>query len=248
MFLCTGPTGSGKTTTLYSVLHKLNTVGVNITTAEDPVEYQLNGIAQVQMNRKAGLTFATALRAFLRQDPDIIMVGEIRDLETAEISVEAALTGHLVLSTLHTNDAPGVSTRLTDMGVEPFLVASSLLGVIAQRLIRRVCMKCRVPHTPTDFEMLELGLKQVPQGATIFKAVGCPSCSHSGYSGRTVSHELMLVDDTIRSLIVKHADGGQIKKAAISAGMRSLREDAVSKVLAGFTTIDELLRATHSDE
>jgi general secretion pathway protein E len=248
MVLVTGPTGSGKSSTLAACLSKLNSPGRNIMTVEDPVEYQIHGINQVQINTKIELTFARVLRAFLRQNPDIIMVGEIRDKETAEIAINASLTGHLVLSTLHTNDAPGVSTRLTDMGVEPFLVASSLLGVIAQRLIRKVCTKCRVLHTPTDFEMLELGLKQVPAGSTIYKSVGCPSCSHSGYAGRTVSHELMLVDDNIRSLIVKHADGGQIKKAAIASGMRTLREDAVSKVLTGVTTIEELLRATHSDE
>jgi general secretion pathway protein E len=248
MVLVTGPTGSGKSSTLAACLSKLNSPGRNIMTVEDPVEYQIHGINQVQINTKIELTFARVLRAFLRQNPDIIMVGEIRDKETAEIAINASLTGHLVLSTLHTNDAPGVSTRLTDMGVEPFLVASSLLGVIAQRLIRKVCTKCRVLHTPTEFEMLELALKKIPDGATIYKAVGCPSCSHSGYSGRTVSHELMLVDDNLRSLIVKHADGGQIKKAAIAAGMRTLREDSVQKVLTGVTTIEELLRATHAED
>ncbi len=247
MILVTGPTGSGKSSTLAACLSKLNSPERNIMTVEDPVEYQIHGINQIQVNTKIELTFARVLRAFLRQNPDIIMVGEIRDRETAEIAINASLTGHLVLSTLHTNDAPGVSTRLTDMGVEPFLVASSLLGVIAQRLIRRVCTKCRVPHTPTEFEMLELGMTKIPDGATIFKAVGCPSCSHSGYAGRTVSHELMLVDDPIRSLIVKRADGGAIKKAAVSAGMRTLRDDAIQKVMSGVTTIDELLRATHAD-
>jgi general secretion pathway protein E len=176
------------------------------------------------------------------------MVGEIRDKETAEIAINASLTGHLVLSTLHTNDAAGSTTRLVDMGVEPFLIASSLLGVIAQRLIRRVCTKCRVPHTPTEFEMTEMGMKQVPTGATFYRAVGCPSCSNSGYSGRTVIHELMMVDDYIKSLIVKNVDAGQIKKAAIERGMITLREDGVAKVLQGQTTIDELFRATHAED
>ncbi len=248
MILVTGPTGSGKSSTLAACLSKLNAPERNIMTVEDPVEYQIHGINQVQINTKIELTFARVLRAFLRQNPDIIMVGEIRDRETAEIAINASLTGHLVLSTLHTNDAPGVSTRLTDMGVEPFLVASSLLGVVAQRLIRKVCTKCRVPHKPSDFEMIELGMQKLPDSATIYKAVGCPSCSHSGYAGRTVSHELMIIDDNLRSLIVKRADGGMIKKAAIAAGMRTLREDAIEKVFSGVTTIDELLRATHAEE
>ncbi len=247
MILVTGPTGSGKSSTLAAALSILNSPERNIMTVEDPVEYQIHGINQVQINSKIELTFARVLRAFLRQNPDVIMVGEIRDKETAEIAINASLTGHLVLSTLHTNDAAGVSTRLTDMGVEPFLVASSLLGVVAQRLIRRVCTKCREPHVPTEFEMLELGLQKIPDWATIYKAVGCPGCSHSGYAGRTVSHELMLIDDQIRSLVVRKADGGMIKKAAVAAGMKTLREDAVQKVLTGMTTIEELMRATHAE-
>jgi general secretion pathway protein E len=243
----TGPTGSGKSTTLSACLVKLNSPERNILTVEDPVEYQIAGINQVQVNAKIELTFARALRAFLRQNPDIIMVGEIRDKETAEIAINASLTGHLVLSTLHTNDAAGSATRLIDMGVEPFLVASSLLGIIAQRLIRRVCKKCREPHQPSEFEMQELGLKTIPQGATIFRAVGCPSCSQSGYSGRTVVHELMVVDDDLRSLIVRNADAGTIKKKAVEHGMITLREDGVVKVLQGFTTVDELMRATHAE-
>ena len=202
---------------------------------------------QVQTNEGAGLTFMKALRAFLRQDPDIIMIGEMRDLETAQIGIQASLTGHLVLSTLHTNDAAGAATRLIDMGVEPFLVASSLLGIVAQRLIRRVCLKCREPHVLTDFELHELGLQAVPDGSTIYKATGCPSCSHTGYSGRTVIHELMLVDDAIRSLIIRNSDSGTIKKKAIEAGMITLREDGVRKVLEGHTTVDELMRATHAE-
>jgi general secretion pathway protein E len=247
IILVTGPTGSGKSTTLSACLVKLNSPERNILTVEDPIEYQIAGINQVQVNAKIELTFARALRAFLRQNPDIIMVGEIRDKETAEIAINASLTGHLVLSTLHTNDASGAATRLFDMGVEPFLVASSLLGVVAQRLIRKVCKKCREPHTPTDFELNELGMKSVPADATIFKAVGCPSCSKSGYSGRTVIHELLVIDDVVRGLIVKSADAGSIRKASIEAGMITLREDGVSKVLQGATTIDELMRATHAE-
>jgi general secretion pathway protein E len=247
IILVTGPTGSGKSTTLSACLVKLNSPERNIMTVEDPIEYQIPGINQVQVNTKIELTFARALRAFLRQNPDIIMVGEIRDKETAEIAINASLTGHLVLSTLHTNDAAGAATRLIDMGVEPFLVASSVLGIAAQRLIRRVCTKCREPHTPTDFEMQELGLQSIPEGSTIFKAAGCPSCTHTGYSGRTVIHELMVVDDAIRSLIIRNADSGTIKKKAIEAGMITLREDGVQKVLHGHTTVDELMRATHAE-
>lgn len=247
IILVTGPTGSGKSTTLSACLVKLNSPTRNIMTVEDPIEYQLTGVNQVQVNAKIELTFARALRAFLRQNPDIIMVGEIRDKETAEIAINASLTGHLVLSTLHTNDAAGAPTRLIDMGVEPFLVASSLLGIIAQRLMRKVCVKCRIPHVPSQFEMDELGVEQLPEGAQIFKAVGCPSCSQSGYAGRTVIHELLIVDDKIRSLIVKNSDAGTLKKAAIEAGMSTLREDGVTKVFNGITTVDELMRATHAE-
>ena len=217
-------------------------------TVEDPVEYQIQGINQVQVNSKIGLTFPSALRAFLRQNPDVIMVGEIRDKETAEIAINASLTGHLVMSTLHTNDAAGSTTRLVDMGVEPFLIASSLLGVVAQRLIRRVCMKCRILHQPSDFQFQEMGMREPPRDAIFYQAVGCPSCSNSGYSGRTVIHELLLVDDHIKSLIVKNVDAGAIKKAAIERGMITLREDGIAKVLQGITTIDELFRATHAEE
>ncbi|MBI2711863.1 MAG: type II secretion system ATPase GspE [Bdellovibrio sp.] len=247
IILVTGPTGSGKSTTLSACLVKLNNPTRNIMTVEDPIEYQIPGVNQVQVNAKIELTFARALRAFLRQNPDIIMVGEIRDKETAEIAINASLTGHMVLSTLHTNDAAGAPTRLIDMGVEPFLVASSLLGIIAQRLIRRICPKCRTPHTPTSYEMQELALNKLPDGVQIYKAVGCPSCSQSGYSGRTVIHELMVVDDEIRSLIIKNVDSGTLKKAAISKGMTTLREDGVNKVLQGLTSVDELMRATHAE-
>ncbi len=248
IILVTGPTGSGKSTTLSSCLVVLNSPERNIMTVEDPVEYQIAGINQVQVNSKIGLTFASSLRAFLRQNPDVIMVGEIRDKETAEIAINASLTGHLVLSTLHTNDAPGAVTRLADMGVEPFLVASSLLGVIAQRLIRRVCSKCKEEYTPSEYQLQEMGMREPPKGAIFYRAKGCPSCSNSGYSGRTVIHELLVVDDYIKSLIVKNVDAGILKKAAIERGMITLREDGIAKVLQGVTTIDELFRATHAEE
>ncbi len=247
IILVTGPTGSGKSTTLSACLTKLNSPERNIMTVEDPVEYQIAGINQVQVNTKIELTFARALRAFLRQNPDIIMVGEIRDKETAEIAINASLTGHLVLSTLHTNDAAGAPTRLIDMGVEPFLVASSLLGIIAQRLIRKVCTKCREPHVPTKFQMQELGITELPPGTVIYKAVGCPSCAQSGYAGRIVGHELLVVDDELKSLIVKNVDAGILKKLAVDHGMITLREDCVSKVLQGITTVDELMRVTHAE-
>ncbi len=248
IILVTGPTGSGKSTTLSSCLVILNSPERNIMTVEDPVEYQIQGINQVQVNTKIGLTFASSLRAFLRQNPDVIMVGEIRDKETGEIAINASLTGHLVLSTLHTNDAPGAITRLADMGVEPFLVASSLLGVIAQRLIRRVCNKCKEVYTPSDYQLQEMGMREAPPDAIFYRAKGCPSCSNSGYHGRTVIHELLIVDDFIKSLIVKNVDAGVLKKAAVERGMITLREDGIAKVLQGITTIDELFRATHAEE
>lgn len=248
IILVTGPTGSGKSTTLSAALVKLNSPERNIMTVEDPIEYQIPGINQVQVNAKIELSFARALRAFLRQNPDIIMVGEIRDRETAEIAINASLTGHLVLSTLHTNDAAGAATRLIDMGVEPFLVASSVLGVIAQRLIRTVCPKCKQAYQPSELELQHLGLKAPPKDAKFFKAKGCPSCSQTGYSGRTVIHELMIVDEKVRQLIIKNSDSGAIKRAAVEGGMTTLREDGVQKVLQGVTTIDELMRATHAEE
>ena len=247
IILVTGPTGSGKSTTLSACLTKLNSPDRNIMTVEDPIEYQIPGVNQVQVNAKIELTFARALRAFLRQNPDVIMVGEIRDRETAEIAINASLTGHLVLSTLHTNDAAGAATRLFDMGVEPFLVASSILGIAAQRLIRRVCTKCSEPHTLTDYEMQELGITTVPTSAHILKAVGCPSCNNTGYSGRTVIHELLVTDDAIRSLIVRASDAGTIKKQALASGMIPLRDDGIAKVLSGITTVEELMRATHAE-
>lgn len=249
IILVTGPTGHGKSTTLSACLAKLNSPERCIITVEDPIEYQIHGVNQIQVNSKIELTFARALRSILRQNPDVIMIGEIRDKETAEIAVNASLTGHLVLSTLHTNDSAGAPTRLIDMGVEPFLIASSLLGIIAQRLIRRVCKKCREEYVPSDIELEEIGTtRQAMQGARIYKAVGCPSCSNSGYAGRTVVHELMVIDDEIRHLIIKSMDGGTIKKKAVEKGMRTLREDGIGKVMQGITTIEELMRATQADE
>lgn len=244
MFLCTGPTGSGKTTTLYSVLHKLNTVGVNITTAEDPVEYQLNGIAQVQMNRKAGLTFATALRAFLRQDPDIIMVGEIRDLETAEIAVEAALTGHLVLSTLHTNDAPSATLRMVDMGLEPYLIAATLMGVLAQRLARKIDPDNREPYEVPAIDLKRFGFPVTDPEEMIQLYRGIPNENNrnTGYRGRTGIHELMTMNAEIAELVVRRAPINDIKLAAKANGMRELREDGLGKVLGGVTDPGEIMR------
>ena len=249
IILVTGPTGHGKSTTLSACLAKLNSPERCLITVEDPIEYQIHGVNQIQVNSKIELTFARALRSILRQNPDVIMIGEIRDKETAEIAVNASLTGHLVLSTLHTNDASGAPTRLIDMGVEPFLVASSLLGIIAQRLIRRVCLKCREEYTPNDVELSELGVERAKvAGARFYRATGCPSCSGSGYSGRTVVHELMIIDDDLRQLIIKSMDSGTIKKKAVEHEMITLREDGVNKVMQGITTIEELMRATQADE
>lgn len=244
MFLCTGPTGSGKTTTLYSVLNKLNTVGVNITTAEDPVEYQLNGIAQVQMNRKAGLTFATALRAFLRQDPDIIMVGEIRDLETAEIAVEAALTGHLVLSTLHTNDAPSTTLRLVDMGVEPYLIAATLVASLAQRLARKIDPDNKEAYEVKAMDLRKFGMKfdDPEQDVTLYRGVPAEHNRMTGYRGRTGIHELMTMNAEIAELVVRRAPVNDIKEAAKANGMHELREDGLDKVLRGVTDPSEVMR------
>jgi type IV pilus assembly protein PilB len=243
MFLCTGPTGSGKTTTQYSVLNKINSVEVNIITIEDPVEYELPGITQVHVNRKAGLTFAAALRSFLRQDPDIIMVGEIRDLETAEIAIQASLTGHLVLSTLHTNDAPSSFTRLTDMGVEPFLSAASIIGVLAQRLARTICGNCKEQYSPPMDSLRRLGFKLEEGSETIFyRGKGCETCRQTGYKGRTGIHELLMVNEEIQDLTARRAPLGDIREAARANGMRTLKEDAMEKVLMGRTTIEEALR------
>jgi type IV pilus assembly protein PilB len=244
MFLCTGPTGSGKTTTQYSVLHKLNTVGVNIITAEDPIEYQLNGIAQVQMNRKAGLTFATALRAYLRQDPDIIMVGEMRDLETAEIAIEASLTGHLVLSTLHTNDAPSATLRMVDMGVEPYLIAATVIGVLAQRLGRMIDKEHKEPYEVPASDLRRFGFvpEHEDQMVQLYRGIPHENNRMTGYRGRTGFHELMLMNDEIRELVVRRAPLHDIRDAAKANGMRELREDGLTKVLAGHTDPGEVMR------
>jgi general secretion pathway protein E len=249
IILVTGPTGSGKTTTLYACLSKINSPDLNILTIEDPVEYQLQGIGQVHVNPKIELTFANGLRSFLRQDPDVIMVGEIRDRETAEIAIQASLTGHLVMSTVHTNDAAGAVTRLVDMQVEPFLVASSLIGVLAQRLVRVVCPDCRVTYQPSAVELMEVGIElaKLPGPPTIFKKKGCARCSNTGYVGRRGIYELMLMDDEVRQLILKNVDSTTIKRAAVRKGMTSLREDGARKVLEGLTTIQEVAMVTSDD-
>jgi general secretion pathway protein E len=248
IILITGPTGSGKSTTMAACLSRINTHDINILTAEDPIEYQLNGVGQVQVNAKIDLTFARALRSFLRQDPDVIMVGEIRDTETADLAVTAALTGHLVLSSLHTNEAAGAFPRLIDMGVEPFLVASSVNAVMAQRLMRRVCLKCKESYEATPIELQELGLKNIQGPITLYKAVGCGACSQTGYSGRINVHELLIVDDPIRSLIMKNADSATIRKSAMERGMLTMHEDGARKVLSGVTTVQELSRTLHGGD
>jgi type IV pilus assembly protein PilB len=244
MFLCTGPTGSGKTTTQYSVLNKLNTVGVNIITVEDPIEYQLAGIAQVQVNRKAGLTFATGLRAFLRQDPDIIMVGEMRDLETAEIAIEAALTGHLVLSTLHTNDAPSATLRMIDMGVEPYLISATVIGVLAQRLARKIDPDNKEPYEVPAGDLKRFGMQftDPDEMVTLYRGVPAEHNRMTGYRGRTGIHELMVINDEVRELVVRRAPLHDIRDAARAGGMRELREDGLHKVLAGVTDPGEVMR------
>ena len=248
IILVTGPTGSGKTTTLYAGLTRINDRSRNILTVEDPIEYYLDGIGQMQVNAKVEMTFARGLRAILRQDPDVVMVGEIRDLETAEIAVQASLTGHLVLSTLHTNSAVGAVTRLRDMGVEPFLLSSSLLGVLAQRLVRLLCRECRAPH-PADArerKLLDHG-DDAPHGAvTLFRAVGCPACNGTGYAGRTGIYELVLVDDAMRTLIHDGASEQALEQHARKR-TASIRADGKRRVLAGDTTLEEVLRVTRED-
>jgi type IV pilus assembly protein PilB len=244
MFLCTGPTGSGKTTTQYSVLNKLNTVGVNIITVEDPVEYQLNGLAQVQVNKKAGLTFATALRAFLRQDPDIIMVGEMRDLETAEIAIEASLTGHLVLSTLHTNDAPSATIRLVDMGVEPYLISATVIGVLAQRLGRRIDPNHKEPYEVPAIDLRRFGFQfeDPDEMITLYRGIPHEDNRMTGYKGRNGLHELMVMNAEIAELVTRRAPVNDLKMAAKAAGMKELREDGLAKVLMGQTDPEEVMR------
>jgi general secretion pathway protein E len=245
IFLVTGPTGSGKTTTLYACLTRINSIERNIITVEDPIEYDLKGVAQIQANPKIGLTFASGLRAILRQDPDVIMVGEIRDKETAEIAIQASLTGHLVFATIHTNDAPGATTRLIDMGVEPFLVSSSLLAVLAQRLVRKICTRCREYYVPQEVELNNLGLDPaVFSGKKIARARGCNECGGTGYKGRMVVHEMMLIDDDIRALIMEKSDSSIIKRAAVKKGMITLRQNGIEKVTNGCTTAVELVSVT----
>jgi|CZKU01.1.fsa_nt_gi general secretion pathway protein E len=277
--LVTGPTGSGKTTTLYACINRINQPNLNILTAEDPVEYEIQGIHQVHVQPKIGLTFAGALRAFLRQDPDIVMVGEIRDHETLEIAINASLTGHLVLSTIHTNDAAGAITRTIDLGAEPFLLRSSVIGILAQRLVRIICQNCKYPYPAEDFELEELGLTEervrariarrslpgtryfprtvvepdpletfdIRARPTFYKARGCDQCTNTGFSGRRGIYELMLVDDAIGPLILRKADARAIKRMAWEQGMDTLRDDGARKVLAGRTTVEEVLAATQED-
>ncbi len=248
IILVTGPTGSGKTTTLYACLSKINSPDKNILTVEDPVEYQLKGVGQMQVSPKIGLTFASGLRSFLRQDPDVIMVGEIRDIETAEIAIQASLTGHLVMSTLHTNDAPSSITRLVDMGVEPFLVASSLIGILAQRLVRTVCSECKIQYTATPEEWASLSIDpSLRQGNMVYKGEGCNKCLQTGYTGRTGIYELMVVDDNIRSLISRNVTVADLKKAAKTSGMTSLKDDGIQKILSGKTSIAEVVRVTKDE-
>jgi general secretion pathway protein E len=241
--LVTGPTGSGKTTTLYAALSRINSPDKNILTIEDPIEYQLEGIGQMQISPKINLTFANGLRSMVRQDPDVILVGEIRDLETAEIAIHAALTGHLVFSTLHTNDAASAITRLTDMGIEPFLASSAVQAIVAQRLVRLLCPHCKESYEPEEAQWAELGLsKEGP--APIFREKGCEKCLETGYRGRTGIYEFLQMTDTIKGLVLKTSDANQINKAARNEGMVSLRDDGIHKVLEGRTTISEVLRVT----
>ena len=245
IILVTGPTGSGKTTTLYAALQLLNKENVNIMTVEDPVEYQFPGMRQVHVNPKSGLTFAVAVRSFLRQDPNIIMVGEIRDRETAEIAVQSALTGHLVLSTIHTNDAATVFTRLINMGVEPFLISSALLGVIAQRLARRICEKCKEEYVPSDEVLKTLGLENmIAQGVKFSRGKGCQHCNQSGFKGRLGIFELLCVTPAIQDLVLRKASSEEIRLTAIKEGMNTLRKTAIDKLLSGLITAEEVIRIT----
>ncbi|AGA33585.1 General secretion pathway protein E [Thioalkalivibrio nitratireducens DSM 14787] len=248
IILVTGPTGSGKSTSLYTALSRLNTAERKIITVEDPVEYQLDGVNQIQVKPQIGLTFATALRSIVRQDPDIIMVGEMRDLETAQIAVQSALTGHLVLSTLHTNDAAASISRLLDMGVEEYLLTSTVNGILAQRLVRRLCPDCREPVHLVPELVAETGLERFapPEGLQVYQAVGCPACAHTGFRGRLAITEFLVMSDPIRSLVMRQAPAGDIAKQAREEGMRTLYEDGLTKVARGLTTLDEILRVTES--
>ncbi len=247
--LVTGPTGSGKTTTLYTALQMLNKPDVKILTVEDPVEYQMEGINQIQVKPQIGLTFASALRSIVRQDPDVIMIGEIRDLETAQIAVQSALTGHLVISTLHTNDAPSTINRLLDMGVEDYLLTSTVNGILAQRLVRSLCRACREPYTPLPEVVREFDLERFADGRplTLHRPVGCEACAGTGYAGRLGIMEMMPMTDALRSLVMRHAVSGDLRRQAISEGMQTLYEDGLRKVVAGIVTLDEVLRVTRED-
>jgi general secretion pathway protein E len=249
ILLVTGPTGSGKTTTLYAGLSEVNRPDINILTVEDPIEYQVKGIGQMAVNPKISLTFASGLRAYLRQDPDVILVGEIRDLETAEIAIQASLTGHLVLSTIHTNDAATVVNRLVDMGVEPFLVASSIIGVLAQRLLRRLCAECREPYNPTAEELIKVGIDPSMLTGPIYRPRpgGCEECLLTGYRGRTGIYELMAISEHIRSLVVRNLSSTEIRDAAVAEGMVPLRFSGGQKVLSGETSLEEVMRITQDD-
>ncbi|UCG57260.1 MAG: type II secretion system ATPase GspE [Phycisphaerales bacterium] len=245
----TGPTGSGKSTSLYACLNRINSAEKNVITIEDPIEYQLEGISQIQVAAKKGMNFATSLRHVLRQDPDVIMVGEVRDVETARMAIQSSLTGHLVFSTLHTNDSAGAVSRLLDLGVEPYLVSSSLIAIIAQRLVRKVCPDCKEVAEPSQHELRELGLgdRSVQKDAKFFVGAGCGRCFQTGYRGRTGIYELMLINEEIQELIYKRKTAGTIKKIALDAGMQTLRMDGARKVLAGVTTVAEVLRVTQAD-
>lgn len=248
LLLVTGPTGAGKTTTLYACLSRLNTPAVKLVTTEDPVEYDLDGLVQVGVNPKITLDFATCLRAILRHDPDVIMVGEIRDHETAQVAIQAALTGHLVFSTLHTNDAPGAVTRLLDMGLEPFLISSTLTGVLAQRLVRSLCPDCRQPYEATPADLAALQARAADLTAPLMRAVGCEACQGIGFRGRTGVFELLVMTETLSPLILERASVNDLRAKARAEGMRSLREDGIAKVLAGVTTLEEMMRATQDYE
>ncbi len=246
IILVTGPTGSGKTTTLYAILTAINSPQVNIITVEDPIEYQLNGVGQIQVNRKIGLTFAKGLRSIVRQDPDVILVGEIRDGETADIAVQSALTGHLVFSTLHTNDSASAVTRLVDIGLEPFLLSSALNAIVAQRLVRRLCENCKQEYTPDKNLLFLAGLTEEQcTETTFYKAGGCEKCINTGYRGRMAIMEIMVLDEHIKSLILQTSDSNLIKTEAVKRGMKTLRKDGISRILSGITTVEEVLRVTN---
>jgi general secretion pathway protein E len=245
IILVTGPTGSGKTTTLYAALSSINRTDINIITIEDPIEYQIEGIGQIQVNPKINLTFANGLRSIVRQDPDVILVGEIRDMETAEIAIQSALTGHLVFSTLHTNDSASAITRLIDMGIEPFLVTSSVIAILAQRLVRVICDNCKEAYIPDEESLQKIGLApEMLAGKKMYRGRACPLCLHTGYRGRTGIFESMILGNTLQSLILKTSDANTIKKEAVAQGMITLRQDGAQKVLNGITTIEEVFRLT----